>query len=129
MLYFNCSVLKMPPSTRRISRRITLSRVVLLPVKVIRLTKYCSPSVIRIVMFTVGSAGPATGPSAGSWKSMSGKPVNSKYPPPPYNSLAFSKPLRTSFSEYHSPGFSLKSGCRNLVSMTLLPSNLTSPIR
>ncbi len=56
----------------------TLSRVVVLPVKVMRLTKYCSPSVIRIVTLTVGSAGPAIGPSAAFWNSRSGKPVNSK---------------------------------------------------
>ena len=32
----------------------TLSRVVVLPAKVRRFTKYCSPSVIRIVTSTVG---------------------------------------------------------------------------
>ena len=51
MLYFSASVLNTPPSTSRISRRITLSRVVVLPVKVMRLTKYCSPSCSRIVTF------------------------------------------------------------------------------
>src|SRR5258708_36743868 len=34
----------------------TLSRVVVLPRKMIRLTKYCLPSSSRIVMFTTGSA-------------------------------------------------------------------------
>ncbi len=62
MLYFSCSVLNTPPSTRRISRRITLSRVVLLPVNVMRLTKYCSPSVIRIVMFDRRLGGPGNRP-------------------------------------------------------------------
>ena len=37
-LYLSASVLKMPPSTSRISRRITLSRVVVFPVNVMRLT-------------------------------------------------------------------------------------------
>jgi hypothetical protein len=32
----------------------TLSRVVVLPVKVMRLTKYCAPSSIRIVMSATG---------------------------------------------------------------------------
>src|ERR1041385_8758752 len=54
MLYFSDSVLKTLPSTRRISRRITLSRVVALPMKEIRLTKNCLPSDSRIVTSTVG---------------------------------------------------------------------------
>jgi hypothetical protein len=44
MLYFSASVSNTPFSYKRISRRITVSRVVVLPVKVIRLTKYCFPS-------------------------------------------------------------------------------------
>src|SRR5215510_2354571 len=54
MLYFSDSVLKTLPSTRRISRRITLSRVVELPMKEIRLTKNCLPSDSLIVTSTVG---------------------------------------------------------------------------
>ena len=57
MLYFSASVLNTAPSTSRISRRITLSRVVVLPMNVMRLTKYCWPSCSRIVTSTVG--GPA----------------------------------------------------------------------
>ena len=53
MLNFNASVLNTPCSTRRISRRITFSRVVVLPTNVIRLTKYCFPSRICIVTSTV----------------------------------------------------------------------------
>ncbi len=43
MLNFRASVLKTPPSKRRISRRMTLSRVVVFPTKVMRLTKYLLP--------------------------------------------------------------------------------------
>jgi hypothetical protein len=50
-------VLNGAPSSSRTSRRMTLSRVVVLPANVRRLTKYCSPSVMRIVTLTVGSAG------------------------------------------------------------------------
>jgi hypothetical protein len=42
-LYFSASVLNTPPSSSRISRRMTLSRVVVLPVNVMRLTKNCLP--------------------------------------------------------------------------------------
>ena len=54
MLYFSDSVLNTEPSTRRISRRITLSRVVLFPMNAMRLTKYCFPSCSLIVTSTVG---------------------------------------------------------------------------
>src|SRR4051812_28770133 len=54
MLYFSDSVLKTDPSTSRISRRMTLSRVVLFPMNEIRLTKNCFPSDNRIVTSTVG---------------------------------------------------------------------------
>src|SRR4026209_2782299 len=54
MLYLSDSVLKMFPSTRRISRRITLSRVVVLPTNEMRLTKNCLPSDSLIVKSTVG---------------------------------------------------------------------------
>ena len=54
MLNFSASVLKTPSSTSRISRRITLSRVVVLPMKVMRLTKNCLPSCIFIVTSTIG---------------------------------------------------------------------------
>ena len=60
MLYFSASVLKAPSSTSRISRRITLSRVVVLPVNVMRLTKNCLPFLtIRIVTSTTGGLFPA----------------------------------------------------------------------
>src|SRR4030095_7389264 len=54
MLYFSDSVLNTAPSTRRISRRMTLSRVVELPTNEIRLTKNCLPSDSLIVTSTVG---------------------------------------------------------------------------
>src|SRR5204862_4652505 len=54
MLYFSDSVLNTEPSTRRISRRMTLSRVVLLPMNEMRFTKNCLPSDNRIVTSTVG---------------------------------------------------------------------------
>src|SRR5512132_2725533 len=54
MLYLSDSVLNTDPSTRRISRRMTLSRVVELPTNEIRLTKNCLPSDSRIVTSTVG---------------------------------------------------------------------------
>src|SRR6185295_17095326 len=54
MLYFSDSVLKTEPSTRRISRRMTLSRVVVLPMNEMRLTKNCLPSDNRIVTSTIG---------------------------------------------------------------------------
>src|SRR5438309_11953693 len=54
MLYFSDSVLKTEPSTRRISRRMTLSRVVLLPMNEMRFTKNCFPSDRRIVTSTTG---------------------------------------------------------------------------
>ena len=73
-LYFSASVLKTPPSSSRISRRTTLSRVVVLPTKLTRLTKYCSPSCIRIVTSTIGEpsavfTGPAGFSSAGAFGS------------------------------------------------------------
>jgi len=64
-------VLKTLPSSSRISRRITLSRVVVLPVKFIRLTKYCDPSSIRMVMPTVG-ASTLAGPICGGARRASG---------------------------------------------------------
>ena len=66
MLYFNASVLKTPSSTSRISRRITLSRVVVFPTNVMRLTKNCCPSCIRIVTSTSGGPALSGLPSIGS---------------------------------------------------------------
>src|SRR5438094_3659974 len=54
MLYFSDSVLNTEPSTRRISRRMTVSRVVLLPMNEMLFTKNCLPSDNRIVTSTVG---------------------------------------------------------------------------
>src|ERR1051325_11512406 len=54
MLYLSDSVLNTDPSTRRISRRMTLSRVVEFPTNEMRLTKNCLPSDSRIVTSTVG---------------------------------------------------------------------------
>jgi hypothetical protein len=95
-LNFSASVLNTPPSSSRISRRMTLSRVVVLPVKVMRLTKYCLPSFSRMVTSTVGAAASspsvagtscsasgtcaasdASADSASSLIFRSGKPVNS----------------------------------------------------
>jgi hypothetical protein len=53
MLYLSASVLKTPPSTRRTSRRTSLSRVVF-PVNVWRLTKNRFPSCNRTVISTIG---------------------------------------------------------------------------
>ena len=66
MLYSNACVLKTLFSYNRISRRMTLSRVVVLPVKMIRLMKYCLPSSIRSVTSTVGGAALVTGATAAS---------------------------------------------------------------
>ena len=66
MLNFSASVLKMPLSRSRTSRRMTLSRVVVLPTNVMRLTKYCLPSCIRSVTSTIGGpVGAAAGAGAG----------------------------------------------------------------
>ena len=66
MLNFNASVLKTPLSTSRISRRMTGSRVVVLPTNVMRLTKYCLPSWIRSVTSTIGGpSGACAGAGAG----------------------------------------------------------------
>ena len=71
MLYFSASVLKTPFSYSRISRRMTLSRVVVLPTNVMRLTKYCFPSCIRIVTSTIGGpagvSSSAAASAAGAW--------------------------------------------------------------
>ncbi len=60
MLNFSASVLNTPFSSRRISRRTTESRVVVLPTKVMRLTKYCSPSWRRMVTSTTAAGLPAS---------------------------------------------------------------------
>ena len=129
MLYFSASVLKTPPSTSRISRRMTLSRVVVLPVKVMRLTKYLlafrqphrhvhrrlgrpgDRALGRVLELHVGKAGELEVAAAA------------------VELARFLEALADVLLRIESPGFSLKSGCRNSVLMTLLPSNVTSPTR
>jgi len=65
------ALLKTSPSTSRISRRITLSRVRMFPVISIRLTKACRPSVISRVTFTL---------SAGRRMSVTGATSAKRYP-------------------------------------------------
>ena len=72
----SASVLKTPRSNRLISRRMTSSWVVLLPTKVMRLTKYCSPSCTRIVTSTTGSPSIRSGaPSSSRRGTRSGNTV------------------------------------------------------
>ena len=65
-LNFSASVLKTPFSSSRSSRRMTLSRVVVLPTNVIRFTKYCSPSCRRMVTSTIAGCFLASSIAAGS---------------------------------------------------------------
>ena len=74
MLYLSASVLKTPRSIRLISRRITSSWVVLLPTKVMRLMKYCSPSWKLSVTSTTGSPLIRVGSPSG-WGSVRGASV------------------------------------------------------
>ena len=93
MLRSHRRVLNISPSSSRISRRITLSRVVVLPAKSMRRTKNCLPSSAVRVRSILSPPG----------NSKDGSGTKSMNPNSPYSLRICSRPLRSLAVEKTSP--------------------------